>query len=60
MDNRFIWEYVQSCALSDPAFADCKPVWEFGAISTLLLLAVVTFFILVTDRHHDESRLASL
>ena len=55
----FIWDYVYSCALGNPAVSDCRPVWEFGAISSFLLLAVLTFLILVTTRVREESRLAA-
>ena len=58
-DSHFIWEYVQTCAVGDLPSTDCTPVWEFGALSALLLLAVLTFYILVTGRHQGETRLAS-
>ena len=54
-----IWEYVRSCAAGTSAFSDCGPVWQFGAIGTFLLLAVLTFFILVATRRREESRLAT-
>ena len=58
MDNHgFIWDYVHACAVGNSTLSDCRPLWEFGVISTFLLLAVVTFFILVTTRVREESRL---
>ena len=58
-DKRFIWDYVYSCAFAGSAVPDCRPVWEFGTISSFLLLAVLTFLILVTTRVREESRLAA-
>ena len=58
-DNAFIWDYVHSCTVGIFTLSDCRPVWEFGVISTFLLLALITFLILVTTRVREESRLAA-
>ena len=58
-DNSFIWDYVHSCTIGTSSLSDCRPVWEFGAISTFLLLAFITFLILVTTRVREESRLVA-
>ena len=59
-DKSFIWEYVRSCTAGNSSFPDCGPLWQLGAIGALLVLAVITFFILVVVRLHEESRLVSL
>jgi hypothetical protein len=59
-DKSFIWEYVRSCTTGHPSFPDCGPLWQLSAIGTLLVLAVITFFILVVVRVQQESRLVSL
>ena len=58
-NNNFVWEYVQSCTAGSWGASDCRPVWEFGAIGTLLVLAVATFLILIVVRLQEESRLTS-
>ena len=55
----FIWDYVYSCAAGNAALSDCRPVLEFSVISTFLLLALLTFLILVMTRVREESRLAA-
>ena len=54
-----VWEYVRVCATGKPVVPSCDPVWQFGAISTFLVLAVLTLLILVWTRLQAESSLAS-
>jgi hypothetical protein len=59
IDRDLVWEYIVSCAAGTSAYADCTPVRQFSAIGAFLVLAVVTFLILVRVRRREDSRLAT-
>ena len=54
-----VMAYVLSCAAGKSAYSDCTPVWHLGAIGVFLLLAVVTFLILVCVRLREDARLVT-
>ena len=42
----FILIYVQSCTSGKLGPSDCGPIWHFGIIVVLLLIAVITLAVL--------------
>jgi hypothetical protein len=59
MGNSYIWDYIYSCAVGNATLSDCRPVWDLGVIGSFLLLALLTFLILVTTRVREDARLAA-
>ena len=56
VEKNLVWEYVVSCAAGTSSYADCAPFRQFSAIGAFLVLAMVTFLILVRVRRREESR----
>jgi hypothetical protein len=50
-----IWEYVRACVSGNSGFSDCGPVWQLGAISGLVTLAVLALLVLVAARLRGNS-----
>jgi hypothetical protein len=39
-DRGIIIEYVRSCTAGSLGMSDCGPVWQFGVIAALLVIAI--------------------